>query len=274
MDNLSEILSRISFSTDVFFSGALCGIQTLGGTSAGHLHMLESGVLTILTNKGQKIVLDSPSVMFFPGPTVHRIISEESENAKLVCSSVHFESANKESIINSLPQFVYFDVAEHESIGQTATWLFKEAFEEQVGRQAMLDRLSDIFLLQILRHVLETGTVYHGILSALVHPQLSKVIEAIHQQPDKAWTLDMLADIAAMSRSKFAAVFKQTVGQPPNDYITDLRLSLAQSLLKSNRPVNLVANEVGYEHGSALARIFKKKLGVSPKEWLQTLAKN
>ena len=272
MDNLSEILDRISFSAEVFFSGNLCGIQTLGGTSAGHLHLLESGKLTILTNEGHKVVLDKPTVIFFPGPTVHRIISEESENAKLVCATVQFESANRASLINSLPQFVYFEISDHELIGQISTWLFKEAFEDKVGRQGMLDRLSDIFLLQILRYVLDSGAAYHGILSALSHPQLSKVIDAIHKQPEKPWTLEMLADIAAMSRSKFASIFKQTVGQPPNDYITDLRLSLAQNLLRKNRPVSLVANDVGYEHGSALARIFKKKLGVSPKEWVQELS--
>lgn len=273
MDNLSEILSRISFSTDVFFSGTMCGIQTLGGDSvSGHVHVLESGKLTVLTNEGHKIYLDKPSVIFFPGATVHRVISEESENPKLVCATVQFESANKDSIINALPNFLYFEMAEYQDIGQTASLLFEEAFEDRVGRQAMLDRLSDIFLLQVLRHVIDEGTGIHGLLGALSHPQLSKVIDVIHKEPQTSWTLETLADIAAMSRSKFAAVFKETVGQPPNDYITDLRLSLAQTLLKSNRPVNLVANEVGYEHGSALARIFKKKLGVTPKEWLQTAA--
>ena len=271
MDKLSEVLDRISFSTDVFFSGTMCGIQTIGGGDTGHLHMLKSGVLTILTDEGHKVVMDKPSVMFFPGPGNHRIIGEESENAKLVCASVQFESANKEALINSLPQFIYFDTDSYPEIGQTAEWLFAEAFEQRLGRQGMLDRLSDIFLLQILRQVINTGTSYHGILAALSHPQLAKVIDAIQKQPEAPWTLESLADIAAMSRSKFAAVFKQTVGQPPNDFITDIRVSLAQNLLKARRPVSLVANDVGYEHGSALARVFKKKLGVSPKEWLQSI---
>ena len=78
-----------------------------------------------------------------------------------------------------------------------------------------------------------------------------------------------MANIALMSRSKFAAVFKDNIGRPPNEYITELRLTLAQELLKKKKPVNIVANEVGYEHGSALARVFKKKLGLSPKEWIQ-----
>lgn len=72
-----------------------------------------------------------------------------------------------------------------------------------------------------------------------------------------------------MSRSKFAATFREVVGTTPNEYLTEIRINQAQELLLSQKPVNLVANEVGYEHGSALARIFRKKLGLSPKAWLK-----
>jgi len=35
--------------------------------------------------------------------------------------------------------------------------------------------------------------------------------------------------------------------------------------------VGLVAHEVGYENGSALARVFRKKIGMSPKQWLEKI---
>jgi len=40
MDQLSQILENLSFNADVFFSGNLCGIQSLGGADSkkGHLH--------------------------------------------------------------------------------------------------------------------------------------------------------------------------------------------------------------------------------------------
>ena len=93
-------------------------------------------------------------------------------------------------------------------------------------------------------------------------------MSALHKNPEAPWTVESMAETALMSRSKFAALFKETVGQSPNDYLTDLRLAIAQGLLKLDKPVNIVANQVGYEHGSALARIFRKKIGLSPKEWL------
>jgi transcriptional regulator GlxA family with amidase domain len=135
----------------------------------------------------------------------------------------------------------------------------------------MLDKLSDIFLLQVLRYVLKNGLLSQGIFAGLTHPQLAVVVNAINAEPEKQWSVERLAELAAMSRSKFASVFKETIGQPPNDYITDLRVSIAQNMLKLDKPVSLIANEVGYEHGSALARVFRKKLGLSPKEWLQKI---
>lgn len=270
MDDLGKIINHITLSAEVFYSGNLCGIQAIGGSDSGHLHILESGKLTIITNEGHKVCLDTPSVIFIPSGTEHKIISSESDQANLICALVKFNASNCSSLIKSLPQFIYYEINSSESIGQTAKWLFDEAFGEQSGRQVMIDKLADIFLLQILRDVVKSGEVLQGILSAMTHPRLSGVIEAIHQQPEHEWSIEKLAQISALSRSKFAALFKETVGQSPNNYITDLRIAMAKNLLKKGKSINIIANEVGYEHGSALARVFRKSLGVSPTEWVNS----
>lgn len=267
MDHLSNIINHVTLSAEVFYTGNMCGIQTIGGSNSGHLHILESGKLTIITNEGHKVCLDTPSVIFIPNGTEHRVVSSESDEANLICALVKFDSTNGQSLIQSLPQFIYYEISETQPVGRAAKWLFEEAFDEQVGRQAMINKLADVFLLQVLRDVVNNGVLLQGVLSAMTHPRLSKVIEAIHSEPEKSWTVDNLADIAALSRSKFAALFKETVGQPPNNYITELRVAMAQNLLKKGKSINLIANEVGYEHGSALARVFRKTLGVSPTEW-------
>lgn len=270
MDRLSEILIRFSMNAQVFFSGNLCGTQSFGSNknSEGHLHFLKSGKLTLVNEQGEKIVFDRPTVIFFPQSTHHRIISNESDKAELVCANIQYSDGFNNPLANALPKFIFFDIEDSDYLGQTANWLFEEAFNERCGRQPMIDRLSDIFLIQVLRQVLDNGAVAHGMLAGLSHPQLSKVMIRIHEQPEENWSLESLSQLAAMSRSKFAELFKNVVGQPPGDYITDWRLFIAQGLLKKNNPVGLVANKVGYENGSALARVFRKKTGLSPKEWL------
>lgn len=270
MDRLSEILLRFSMNAQVFFSGNLCGIKPFGSSdnSEGHLHLLRSGKLTLVNDEGEKKVFERPTVIFFPQATHHRIIANESDQAELVCASIQYSDGFNNPLASALPKSLYFDIEESDYLGQSASWLFEEAFNERCGRQPMIDRLSDIFLIQVLRQVLEDGDVAHGMLAGLSHPQLTQVMMSIHERPEENWNLENLSSLAAMSRSKFAELFKNVVGQPPGDYITEWRLFIAQGLLKKNKSVGLVANEVGYENGSALARVFRKKTGLSPKEWL------
>jgi len=49
---------------------------------------------------------------------------------------------------------------------------------------------------------------------------------------------------------------------------------VAQNLLKKGKPVKLAANAVGYESASALGRVFRKKTGLSPKQWLKAEVNN
>jgi len=270
MDRLSEILNRFSIHAQVFFSGNICGVQPFGASdsSDGHLHLLKSGTLTLINTQGVKTVFERPTVIFVPQATQHRIVASESDQAELVCASIHYDDGFNNPLAAALPNFLYFDLQESDLLGQSAHWLFDEAFNERCGRQPMIDRLTDIFLIQVLRHVMEEGLVEHGMLAGLSHPQLVRVMNAIHEQPQENWSLEKLAEIAAMSRSKFAELFRSIVGQPPGDYISDWRVAVAQGLLKKNKPVGWVANEVGYENGSALARVFRKKTGLSPKAWL------
>lgn len=273
MDPLSKILQNLSFNADVFFSGNLCSIQSLGGSNSnkGHLHLLRAGVLTMVCEEGHKVTLDKPSVIFMPSPTKHQVIASESNQAELVCVDIDFHSGSGTALINALPKLICLDIEENTSLGKTAHWLFEEAFDSQAGQQIVVNKLGDIFLVQILRHILNDGLVMQGMLAGMAHPGLSIVMKAIHENPEANWTVDSMAEKALMSRAKFAALFKHTVNQSPNDYLTDLRIALAQGLLKQDLPVSLVANEVGYEHGSALARVFRKKMGISPKEWLMKL---
>lgn len=269
MDNITDIIKRISLKAEVFFSGKLCGIQSFASDDKGHLHLLKSGTLTIVMKDGSKQVIDKPSVIFIPGPAEHRILAPQSDGAEMVCATISMESAHQKLLLEAFPPLIVLPLDTEPYIGQTAQWLFDEAFSRSVTRSVMIDKLSEIFLLQVLRYILENDLAKGGVLAALSHPMMARVISKMHNQPEVNWTVDTLADIAAMSRSRFAATFKQIVGLTPNDYLTDVRIALAQEMLQANKPVNLVANLVGYEHGSALARLFRKKLGMSPKQWLK-----
>ena len=82
-------------------------------------------------------------------------------------------------------------------------------------------------------------------------------------------TLDELADLAGMSRARFAVNFREAAGMTPLDYLTDWRMSVARNLIREGRPIKSVAIAVGYQSQAALTRVFSKRVGCSPTEWMR-----
>lgn len=275
MDQLSTLLQNLEINAEVFFTGSLCGIQGFDDDKdAGYLHFLESGELTLTTDEDHEMVLKAGGVIFFPSGTSHKLIIDSTDDAKLVCATVKLPPAHQKLLINYLPKFLYFHIDEAEAISETANRIFTEAFADNHGKHIVINRLCDVFMIHVLRYVIDNGTIELGLIAAEAHPLLHKLMQRLKDQPEYDWTVEEMAENVAMSRSKFAAFFKETVGQAPMEYVTGLRMALAKGLLKNNRPVGFVANQVGYENASSLAKVFKKHFGITPKQWVKNYLNN
>lgn len=272
MDKLSEIIRRFSISAGVIYSGQLCGVSSFGDNDSrtGHIHVLKQGCLTLQEAKKDPLRVTAPSLLFYPRPTIHRISADLDMNTEVVCASVNYGTGSANPLSDALPRLLIIALEENTKLQQTTEWLFDEAFNQLNAKKIMMDRLSEILVIQLVRHLLESGEVNSGMLAGLSHPQLSHALNAIHHQPEKPWTLQELASLSNMSRSKFADFFRRVIGNSAGEYLIEFRIELAKSLLLKDKAVGLVANEVGYETASALARVFRKKLGVSPLEWLNS----
>lgn len=71
-----------------------------------------------------------------------------------------------------------------------------------------------------------------------------------------------------LARVCFAAHFRATTGATPLDYLTDWRISVAQTLLKRGKPLKLLAPMVGNSIAVALARAFARRTKMSPSDWI------
>ena len=268
MDKLSEILNHFSISAGVFHSGNICGLSAFDKSphQEGHLHLLKEGQIELqsvcATNH-----LTEPTLIFYPKPMAHRIVVEAETGADLVCATVAYGVNAENPLTSSLPNCVVLPLSKSRTLEQTCRWLFDEAFADNEGKIAVMNRLSELLVIQLFRHIIATGDMAKGVLAGLNHPQISKVLQAVHHEPQENWNLDKMASIAALSRSKFADTFRQVVDQTPADYLAEWRVGVAQDMLRKGKPIGFIANMVGYEDGSAFARVFRKKTGLSPKAW-------
>jgi AraC-like DNA-binding protein len=72
-----------------------------------------------------------------------------------------------------------------------------------------------------------------------------------------------------MSRSAFAARFKELVGSTPMDHLTEWRMVRAASMLRERPDLKLavVAPAVGYESETAFGKVFRRLMGVTPAQY-------
>jgi AraC-like DNA-binding protein len=272
MDPFAALFAHVTPSARTFFTGNLC--QTVQFTDSGHLHLLKGGVLKVIQTGHEDLDLIEPTLLFFPRERAHRFITDPDQGADLVCATVDLGGEQGNPIGQSLPGLIVLPLASHPALAPVCDLLVTEAFSEGGGRQAALDRLFDYLLILIVRHVVDSGIVTGGVLAGLADPRLAKVLTAVHEAPKKRWSLEDLADLAGMSRTRFAAHFRAVVGKTPIDYLTLWRMTIARQLLAKGKPVKSVANAVGYESAPAFSRVFTRVTGQSPRDLVAFMERN
>ncbi len=71
-----------------------------------------------------------------------------------------------------------------------------------------------------------------------------------------------------MSYSKFRQAFKKTTGVSPNQYYLNIRLNKAKELLTATSlTINEIAYHTGFESIFYFSKLFKKKNGISPRDF-------
>jgi transcriptional regulator GlxA family with amidase domain len=101
---------------------------------------------------------------------------------------------------------------------------------------------------------------------------LGDALAYIEANFDQTVSLAQLADLSALSVSRFATVFREQIGSSPYKYLCELRVRRAQTLLLAGVPGAIVATEVGFFDQSHLARHFKRLCGMTPSAFLKRSA--
>lgn len=270
MDKLSALLASFSLQTGVFYTGNICGVHDFErDTRRGHMHLVKRGPVQVLGLEPQQFLIERPTLLFLPRPERHRLVADERAGADVVCATVEFGGGGVNPITSSLPSVVQVELAAMPGVEALLELMFDEAFADHNGKQAVLDRLCEVLIIRLLRHSMDMGLACGGTLAAIADPRLSKAVLLMHERPATPWSLEDLATEAGMSRARFAVRFREVTGDTPADYLASWRLLLAQRLLKRGLPLKVVALDVGYGSASALNRVFVRKLGAAPMQWLR-----
>lgn len=173
-------------------------------------------------------------------------------------------------LIAALPRMLHLPAAGDGAwISEVMQRAVSASQNKRPGSEAVLERISEMmFVDAVRRHVERLPAESTGWLAGLSDRAVGRALALIHGDPARAWTVELLADEIALSRSAFYERFTRLIGQPPMQYLTQWRMQVAANLLRSSRaPVASIALDAGYESEAAFTRAFKRELGAPPAAW-------
>ena len=134
-----------------------------------------------------------------------------------------------------------------------------EALLGQLENRAVLDRYFADLCGEFRDEVMASRLKRAGRIS----DQMMEILD--RDYPDPNLSLQSLADSVGMSPSYVAKVFKECAGVSVNDYLLNLRIEKAKSLLlEESLPAREIASKVGLDNENYFYTVFRKKTGQTP----------
>ncbi len=97
---------------------------------------------------------------------------------------------------------------------------------------------------------------------------VEQAIQYIRSHIGQPISVEELASTVCLSASYFAHMFKRRTGFSPADYVINSRIERAKVLLvRTQKPIAEIAEEVGYSTSGSLINLFVKKVGTSPRQY-------
>jgi AraC-like DNA-binding protein len=191
---------------------------------------------------------------------------------RLVCGYLACDARLARMLLAGLPPLVRVNVRGSDSgiwLESSVRYALAEARSPRPGGAGVLAKLAEVLFIEVLRLYMNASDDGRtGWLAGLSDRIVGAALNALHQRPAHAWTLDELARVAGTSRSVLAERFQHLVGTAPMQYLTQWRMLMAANLLsRSNAPLARIAEEVGYQTDTAFSRAFRREYGAPPAAW-------
>jgi len=187
--------------------------------------------------------------------------------SSMICGNFTVSRPSRGSVLELLPPVLLLNLA------KDGNWLeailrrmVDESAIERPGQRVALSRMTEVLFVEVLRSWIDSLRPGEGgWLGAMADPHIGPALQAIHERPDRAWTLRDLGQRVGLGRSAFSARFTRLVGQSMQRYLIARRMAEAVFLLEtSDEAIAKIASRVGYETAAAFSKVFHRYHGQSP----------
>lgn len=287
---LEVFLRRLHLDAEVYYVGQLCDawhMSTPGGSDATTFHLVCHGEAWIhMADGSQPVRMNAGDIAFFAHDAAHTFsaqavvaqtpfdysqpapLDKNAPGAGLLCGHLKLPAHIRRLLLASFPDFLLIRPAQS-LVGRQMSILIEmmteEAIQNDMGVNAILDRLSDTLFLYVIRHTLHIEPKLSPLLAALSDEHLRPAVSAFIDAPTESWSVERMAKLACQSRSAFAERFSLLVKMPPMEFVATWRMQMASAMLAEESANMLdVAMKCGYESEAAFRKAFKRIVGVPP----------
>jgi AraC family transcriptional regulator, alkane utilization regulator len=194
------------------------------------------------------------------------------EKTRFVCGFLKYDERLCGPMVDALPRLLRVPLGD----GPATVWLTsllqagaRETAAPRAGGETVRAKLSELLFVEALRRYIEMLPEQEtGWLAGLRDRFVGRALALMHERPERDWTVEELATSVGLSRSSLAQRFTDFLGQPPMQYLTRWRLTVAaQRLRNEHASLARIASDSGYESEAAFNRAFKRALGTTPAAW-------
>ncbi|WP_051986757.1 AraC family transcriptional regulator [Pseudidiomarina atlantica] len=285
-ESLESLLNSVALGTELHFESGLCGAWSIQARdpqkvgfhvlTQGHCWFGVTGVEPssqalrggdiVFVNQGVSHFLSEqqlPTDMDFEQLAQHCIADHSQQG--IVCYEMQDRGEASDLLFRLLPPWLVIPASQQSTqLAQLLQMVRSETQAQQPGYRSVLQRLSEVIAVQLLREVLASSKAPIGLFAAVQDRALAPVVVGILADPAKDWSVEVMAEHAHLSVSAFAERCVKKTELSPKKLLDALRLQRAKYLLRSTAlPIESIAWQVGYQSVTAFGRFFKRYLECS-----------
>ena len=302
-DALSDLLNTIELNAHTYFCNHFnkpWGIE-ITSKDVGIFHIVVDGICW-LQEPGKQIVKLMPGdIVLFPTGGAHwisyspgndrldgdyvvskmqlgeNVFSHEQTEGiaadrlnTLLCGQFSYDHSFSHPFLKELPCFIHLQIRNkprYEWLSNITRHLAQEALNMTPGSSIMVDKLTEVMFIQIMREYMESleASNQEGFFRALKDPQVGLALNLIHADEAGEERVETLRAKVGLSKTAFTERFTELVGMAPKSYILNLRMHKARNLLETTQ-LNMarIAEKAGYSSEAAFSKAFKQYHQITP----------
>ena len=302
MDALSEVLRLARFTAGVTLDATARApwcVAVPSSTTMSRAHLVIDGECLVKAASGEQAVVKAGEVALLAHGDAHLVgssleqearplsalmkapvagelvpvsLGESGATTRWIVLTLSAERHLAAPLLNSLPPIMRVDLT-----GASALHWFTDALgltlsasaAPPIGAAAERARLAELLIVEAFsRYVYGLPLGGKGWLAGLSDRFVGRALALVHGRPSEPWTVERLGRHVGLSRSALAERFSQVMGEPIFTFLTRWRLQVAaEYLLTTQRPIESIAHEAGYESAGAFSVAFKRVFGKPPSVW-------